>query len=253
MAAVPSNLVVANQKWIIEVQDSEIYVEEARIGKITSPDHDIIIRAKQGQSPQIRPVRYQNAIELHYVRYVTIDGFTLSNFQKGSGVYLVGAIKCTVKNCTLVNGTYPAIAIYGGADNSILNNVIHHNALGIVIYYYSYGNIIKNNLLYKNSTYGFLLYRNVHHNIFENNTLFNNAREAYTRKDIGEGNLFTNNIIYNARQNPAITFEAAPPKGTVFSYNNIYAPLGTIGLGIGEHSISEDPLFVSLQSCHGTV
>ncbi|HLD74960.1 MAG TPA: right-handed parallel beta-helix repeat-containing protein [Bdellovibrionota bacterium] len=259
--SIPNNIVDLNQKWILEVQDSQIYNESPRIGKFTGPDYTITIQAQVGQKPHIKPNRYGQGFILHYIRHTTLDGFAISGMYKGHGVLMDGCRASTVKNMEIFNSNYPGIQVHGGFDNEISNNNIHNTATAIDIYYYNYRNVVKNNVFYNNLSSGILVRRNANNNTFENNTLYNNPKNIYVVKDIGVNNRFQNNIVYHTSTGPAVTLEVVPV-GTYFDYNNIYAPSGDVGKranqtyrSLGEwqtgtnfdrNSISADPLFAGV-------
>ena len=224
--------------YIVEIQDSETYLETVRISKNTSPTKTLTIRAQAGQTPRVVAQRNHYGAITIFSHYVTVEGLILEAGSRERGVQITWGSYNTVRNCTVYGAegwSSPGIHIHSGRHNEIVGNMIYDSDIGILIYgFLGDNNIVRNNLIHSNRDRGIWIYRRADDNIVINNTLYRNGVEIHlghggaTRYNPGHNNTFRNNVMY-ARSN-GVCFAADQyrdpgtlPAGTVSEHNNLYA------------------------------
>ena len=225
LAAMPRNLVETNQSWEIEFEDSETYFEPIHLSPVTSPEHFLVIRAKNGETPQLEVYR-KDAILLSHAQYVTIEGLTI-NPGAYRGINLTQSRFCTIHHCT-VKGVWGAgISVFGGFQNQITENTIQQSSLALELYSYAQANVIKDNIFYRNKAYGITLQSSPMNEI-SGNILFNNGYFELWISE-GGGTKFLRNIVYNEGKWGGISLENGVPVRAQFNENIYYFPAGPMG------------------------
>ncbi|MCK4653703.1 MAG: right-handed parallel beta-helix repeat-containing protein [Candidatus Cloacimonetes bacterium] len=146
-------------------------------------------------------------------------------------------------------------AIRLNGDCEIFNNIIRHNNVsGIGAIYES--SIIRRNLIYDNSTDFFVgagIYSQWSSAKIENNTIADNNFGGMLHQANSDSLTVINNIIVN---NSGVGFQYDQITGSPFpiaDYNDVWGnTTNYMNLTPGEHSISEDPLFVGTGDYHLT-
>ncbi|MBI2646010.1 MAG: right-handed parallel beta-helix repeat-containing protein [Deltaproteobacteria bacterium] len=241
VAAMPRNLVAANQAWEIEFEDSETYQEFLSLAPITSPEHTLVIRVKNGQTPRLEALR-RDAVMLYGAQYVTIEGLTIAPGAY-RGINLSQCRFCVVKKCTIEGVWGAGISIFGGFQNQITENTVRGSAVALELYSYAQANVIKDNIFYRNKAYGITLNSSPMNEI-SGNILFNNGYFELWISDNGGGTKFIKNILYNEGKWGAVSLENGIPYHAQFDQNIYYVPIGPIGrVGRKEYYSSKGSMF----------
>ncbi len=202
--AIPGDLVADGNSYIVEIQDSETYVESVTIsGKTTDATHTITLRGQEGQTPTIRPLIYNNAINISN-SYITVHGLIILS-NRNFGIALNGGWNNAIYDNRFEKYSnrddYYAIEIHGGGSNSIYRNIIDNFSAGIRIYRHLGDQTVYNNLIY--NTDGLPLHiqppeTNHFYKIYNNTIYTDNTHALYLRRlhDKSSTTSFKNNIVW---------------------------------------------------------
>jgi parallel beta-helix repeat protein len=175
------------------------------------------------------------------VVYVATNNLVICNFTirnsgnighlGDSGIHIVGSNNCFVSNNLVINNGWYGIFIYLGSYNTVSNNFVADNAVGI-IFYKSEWNKVANNVV-KNSSYKGMTVSSSPNSELKNNLIENNSYGLSVL--YGGGVIFQNNIINNIPQ-----MDLSYCYNSIFYHNNFISPENKVELFQSGSNIWDD-------------
>ena len=170
-----------------------VYLENAEGGEITDAGQVLLVKCKG----------------------ITVRGCNLSH--TAVGVELFGSSGCKIENNKICRS---AISLSNSNSNTITNNEICENHMGIFMRNFSKNNTIMNNMIYESSYAGIRLWESSNNNRIVNNMIYNNSNGIHLENSLNSNNTIMNNTIYENKRY-GIYLEDSSNNNTIIN-NTIY-------------------------------
>jgi parallel beta-helix repeat protein len=135
--------------------------------------------------------------------YVNVSGFNITDpgnvIIYDIGIKLNNANNCNIKDNLFYSDDGEAIVLISSSNNSIQNNKIKFQNIGVFLFSNSINNIIANNTILDHSGYGHyvgILNKESNHNLIINNSIFNNVYGICVRSS-KYVSIFNNSVYKN--------------------------------------------------------